>query len=276
MAKPTYEGSIASVTPTVCELFGIPPPADSSESSLASVMRHSKGVLDGALIERCLIYCPDALGDHLWTRFSEHRERVTKCCPHRVSVSAVIPPITPVCFASVFTGAPPEVHGIQRYERPVLTCDTLFDALARSNRRIAIVAVRNSSIDLIFRNRPLDYFSEAHDRSTTDRTLRVLRSDEHDLVVVYHQEYDDQLHRTEPFSAECVQAMERHVTSVQVLADAARSAWSRRSYAIVVAPDHGAHVNADTNRGDHGLDIPEDMSVSHWYGVFAPSLKAAV
>lgn len=275
MARPMYEGSIASVTPTVCELFGIPPPADSSERSLASVMQHSKNVLNGALIERCLIYCPDALGDHLWTRFAEQRERVTKCCPHRVSVSAVLPPKTPVCFASVFTGAPPEVHGIRRYERPILTCDTLFDALSRSNRRIAIVAVRNSSIDLIFRNRPLDYFSEVHDRSTTERTLRVLGSNVHDLIVVYHQEYDDQLHRTEPFSAECVQAMERHVSSVQVLADAARTAWSGRSYAIVVAPDHGAHVNAETNKGDHGLDIPEDISVSHWYGVFAAEPASA-
>jgi hypothetical protein len=147
----------------------------------------------------------------------------------------------------------------------------LFDALVRSNRRVAVIAVRNSSIDLIFRNRPLDYFSEPYDQETTERALSVVAADEHDLVVVYHQEYDDQLHRTQPFSAECIDAMERHVASVQVLADAAAASWAARSYAMIVAPDHGAHLNAETGQGDHGLDIPEDVSVSHWYGAFGPS-----
>ena len=225
---------------------------------------------NGAAIERCLIYCPDALGNHLWARFPEHRDRVTKCCPQRFEVAALGPPKTPVCFASVFTGAPPEVHGIRGYERPVVTCDTLFDALVRSNRRVAIVAVRDSSIDIIFRDRPLDYFSELYDQETTDRALQLLSSDAQDLIVVYHQEYDDQLHRTQPFSTECVEAMERHVATVQVLAGAAAISWSGRPYAMVVAPDHGAHFDVEKGRGDHGLDIPEDMSVSHWYGAFAP------
>src|SRR5690606_5858086 len=182
MSSPTYEGTIASVAPTVCELFGIPTPTSSLESSLDSVLRYSAGRLNGAPIERCLIYCPDALGNHLWARFPEQRDRVTKCCPQRVDVSAVVPPRTPVCFASLFTGAPPEVHGIRRYERPVVTCDTLFDVLVRCNRRVAIVAVRNSSIDIIFRDRPLDYFSEPYDQEATDRALHVLESAVHDLI----------------------------------------------------------------------------------------------
>lgn len=157
-----YEGSIASVTPTVCELFGIAAPSSSIENPLARAIRYASDRLAGGFIERCLIYCPDALGDHLWDRFPDQRERITQCCPQRFSVAAVVPPKTPVCFASVFTGAPPEVHGIRRYERPTLTCDTLFDALVRAGRRVAIIAVRESSIDLIFRHRPLDYFSEAY------------------------------------------------------------------------------------------------------------------
>ena len=38
---------------------------------------------------------------------------------------------------------------------------------------------------------------------------------------------------------------------------------------MILAPDHGAHVDADTGKGDHGLDIPEDMQVSHWYRIEA-------
>jgi hypothetical protein len=270
MTDAFHEGSIASLTPTICSLFGVAAPAVSNEKPLDSVLRYATDQLDGRSLERCLIYCPDALGNHLWSQFPGHRERISACCPHRVAVSAVFPPKTPVCFASVFTGAPPEVHGIRRYERPVLSCDTLFDAFARTGRRVAIVAVRESSIDIIFRNRALDYFSESDDSEVTARAVSLLAADSHDLIVAYHQEYDDQVHRTQPFSPTAVRAMHNHVASVELLTEAARSSWSKHSFAMAVAPDHGAHLDPETGRGDHGLDVLEDMSVSHWYGIFGP------
>jgi hypothetical protein len=262
------EGSIASVTPTVCGLFRVAPPALTSEPMLASIRARSYATLGDRRIERCLVYCPDALGDHIWSRFPEYGAAVSEYCPQRVHVSSVLPPKTPVCFASVFTGAPPDRHAIRKPERPVLTCDTLFDALIRAGRRIAIVAVRASSIDLMFRNRTIDYFSEEYDKEVTVQALTLLRTDAHDLVVVYHQEYDDQLHQTRPFSDQCVQALRNHIASLQQLAAAARTAWANRKHAIVVAPDHGAHFDEAMGVGDHGLDIPEDMCVSHWYGIY--------
>jgi hypothetical protein len=36
----------------------------------------------------------------------------------------------------------------------------------------------------------------------------------HDLIVLYNQEYDDQPHRTQPFSQECLTALEHHVSTV--------------------------------------------------------------
>jgi hypothetical protein len=149
-----------------------------------------------------------------------------------------------------------------------LTCDTLFDALLRAGKRVTIVAVQGSSIDRLFRNRAIDYFPEAYDEQVTTRVLSLLSLNAHDLVVVYHQEYDDRLHETHPFSERCVQAMSNHVQSLQELATACRVAWARHRYAVVMAPDHGAHKDEATGRGDHGLDIPEDMEVSHWYGVY--------
>ena len=41
-----------------------------------------------------------------------------------------------------------------------------------------------------------------------------------------------------------------------------------RRHALVVAPDHGAHFDEALGVGSHGLDIPEDMQVSHWYGIY--------
>ena len=260
--------TIASLTPTVCGLFQIPPPTLSAEPALDDIRQDARAVLGGTPIDRCLVYCPDALGEHLWSRYAAQAETIGAVCPQRVHLASMHPPKTPVCYASVFSGAPPEIHGIRHYERPVLAIDTLFDALIRAGRRAAIVAVKDSSIDVIFRGRALDYFSEEYDAQAQERALALLAANEHDLIVVYHQEYDDQLHRTEPFSAECLAAMRRHVASLQALAAAARTAWRARPHAIVVAPDHGAHLDPATGRGDHGLDIPEDMEVSHWYGVF--------
>jgi hypothetical protein len=272
---PTYEGSIATVTPTICDLFGVRPPVVCNHEPLASVREAFADQLRSSTVERCLVYCPDALGDHLWARFPQQRSVIDQQCPHRVSLHAAFPPKTPVCFASVFTGASPDVHGIRRYEKPVLTCETLFDVFIQAGLKVAIAAVRDSSIDLLFRDRAIDYFSEPYDDEVTARALTLLAEDAHDLVVVYHQEYDDQVHQTQPFSDTCVAAMHNHVGAVQTLIAAASNAWSSRTWAAVVAPDHGAHLDPDTQRGDHGADIEEDMAVSHWYAVAAPSIAGS-
>jgi predicted AlkP superfamily phosphohydrolase/phosphomutase len=68
---------------------------------------------------------------------------VVSFAPIEISLQSVTPPKTPVCFASLFTGAAPDQHGIRKYEKPVLKCDTLFDALIRAGKRGAIVAVRD-------------------------------------------------------------------------------------------------------------------------------------
>ena len=252
----------------VCSLFGINAPALTSEPVLDAVRKYANSTLGTAPVERCLVYCPDALGDHIWSKCVEQSAAIAAHAPQRVHVSSVVPPKTPVCFTSVFTGAQPEQHGIRRPERNVLTCDTLFDAMLRSGKRIAIVAVLNSSIDLLFRNRALDYYSESYDQEVTDRALDVLRANAHHLVVVYHQEYDDLLHRTQPFSEECLQAVANHVASFQRLTQAARAMWSAYNHGVIFAPDHGAHTDPATGKGTHGLDIPEDMSLCHWYGIF--------
>jgi hypothetical protein len=66
-----------------------------------------------------------------------------------------------------FQGRRPDEHGVKKYERPVLRCETLFDALIAAGKRVAIVAVRGSSIDLLFRERPIDHHSCDYDSVAT-------------------------------------------------------------------------------------------------------------
>lgn len=263
--------SIRSVTPTVCSLLGVEPPQICDAPPLAAVISSAREIAGTAPVERVLIYAPDALGEHLLRVDPSFFEPVVRNAPIRVRLKSVLPPKTPVCFASMFTGADPAVHGIRQYERPVLRVDTLFDALLRAGKRIAIVAVADSSIDLIFRERDIDYFSEKYDPEVTARTAALIDEDRHDLILAYHQEYDDRLHETGPFAPRAFLAARGHVDSFVQLSAMIDRGWSGHSRAIVMAPDHGAHVDPATGRGDHGDDSAEDMLLGHYYGIRAPA-----
>ncbi len=144
---------ITAVTPTICKLVGIPPPELSTREVIQSVVDAARELIGGRPVEKCLVYAPDAIGEALVRDYAEDFRPVIELAPLRVSLRSVFPPKTPVCFASMFTGALPEAHGIRRYEKPVLSCDTLFDAFLRAGKRVAIVAVEESSISRIFLNR---------------------------------------------------------------------------------------------------------------------------
>jgi predicted AlkP superfamily pyrophosphatase or phosphodiesterase len=167
----------------------------------------------------------------------------------------------------MFTGAGPSEHGITKYEKPVLRCDTVFDAFARAGRRVAIIAVKGSSIDTIFQGRTVDYFSEDYDPQVTARTQAVLEEGMHDVVLAYLQEYDDTLHRTTPFSPDALQAMRNNIAAFDHLCEILDQAWARYDRAILFSPDHGGHIDPATGRGTHGLSSPDDLEVLHFFGV---------
>ena len=50
---------------------------------------------------------------------------------------------------------------------------------------------------------------------------------------------------------------------------AAAKAWAGRRYGIAFLPDHGCH-EIDGGCGSHGLDMPEDMNIIHFYGFHTP------
>lgn len=247
---------LRAVAPTLCQVLGLEPPALARAAPVPG--------LDGRA-RRALVYCPDALGLHALERWPALHARLRAVSTHEVELRSMVPPKTPVCFATIFTGGTPEEHGIRRYERPVLACDTVFDALVRAGKRAAIVAVEGSSIDLIFRERPLDYDSPRYDPLVTARTLELLAADQHDLIVAYHQEYDDLLHRTGPFSALAARAAEHHVATFELLAETAAATWGRE-YLLAFCPDHGGH-ETPAGKGDHGEDRPEDMRVAHFFAM---------
>jgi len=265
MKFPAHHGSIATLTPTICDLLGIDPPDVSEEPALDMVISTLRD--KNAPLQKCLIYSPDGIGAHLWETHYSELSKLLPLAPLQVPLRAVFPPVTPVWFASIFSGAAPDVHGIHSYTRPVLKCDTFFDALIRGNKKAAIISPKNSSIDLIFRNREIAYFSEVDDKAVAQRVLELIEYDDYDVIVAYQADYDDFLHQTQPYSQICIQALCQHIQDFKNMAEAASRQWQGKGHVIAFAPDHGAHINPSTGKGDHGLDIPEDMDIFHCYGI---------
>ena len=257
---------IRSMTPTICSLFGVDLPALSTGRTVDQVMNAAAEAASGC-IDRCLLYTPDAVGTAVYRDNRALFEPVLGLAPIEVSLLSVVPPKTPVCYASMFSGSSPESHGIQSYIKKVLTCETLFDVMARAGKRVAIVAVAGSSMDILFRGREIDYFSEAYDNEVTKCTLELVEADDHDLIIAYHQEYDDALHESDPRSPEALAAVGNHIRSFVSFADVCDAAWGGHTRLVTFAPDHGAHLDPSTGKGTHGDDIPEDMQLTHFFGL---------
>ena len=257
---------VTSLTPTVCDLCGIRRPAQCGDEPVAAVLQAAQELLHGEKIDKVLIFAPDAVGLHLWEKFPGEREQVESLAPLRVPVRVVMPSVTPVCFGSMFSGALPEVHGIREYAKPVLTCETLFNVFPEAGRKTAIAAVNGCSIDTIFRRRPVTYISTIKDADTLAFSEHLLRNPEYDVLLSYAYDYDHESHAAGPFSERALAAFQADLASFRKLSALADEAWADHNRLVVFAPDHGQH-EATPGRGSHGLDIPEDMLVYHFYAI---------
>lgn len=258
---------ITTVTPTVCKLMGIEPPRLSTDEVIEDIVGKALG---STPINRCLFFAPDAIGEYLYRDYRNDFRAVEELAPISVLTSSIYPTVTPVCFGSMFTGALPEAHGIVKYDKPVLRCDTIFDALLRAGKRVAIVAVDGSSIAKIFLERELDYYIEKDDAMVNEKTLEIIDDGLHDFILVYNQDYDDNIHALTPRAPEAIDAMRTHIRDFKRLAERFLERHREEARLVVFSPDHGVHLDEETGRGSHGLDTPEDMEVRSFWGIYPP------
>jgi len=247
--------------------MGVEAPKDCGAVPFLKVLDAAKSVMDGGKVEKALIYAPDAIGEGLYRDFYPLFSDVRKMAPVDIETRSVVPTWTPVCFASMFSGASPEVHGITRYEKPVLRIDTIFDALPRAGKRVAIVAVKGCSIDLIFRGRSVDYYTEEYDPQVAARALELIDDGRHDFIVAYNQEYDDLMHGSTPRDPKALEAFKRHLATFIKLASTFDERQRKSNRIVAFTPDHGTHIDPQTGKGTHGTDSPEDIEVHHFWGV---------
>ena len=184
---------------SICNAMGVEPPKQ-ADKSIPLVDEFVKSRMGEEKVDRVLIYNPDCIGHWHLQKYTDLFIPVLVNTELTVPLSTVSPAWTPICFGSMYTGVPPLVHGILKYEKPIIKVDSFFDALPRSGKKVANIAVDHSSMAMIFLERPVDYYIMPYDNEVVEKTLDLIKEDKYDAIVSYNQEYDDMIHRTTPES----------------------------------------------------------------------------
>lgn len=257
-------GFAASVT----KAMGVPAPMH-AEAPLAAVDALVKAFSKSGMADRVLCYNPDCLAFWLYQKYTDLFIPVMIRTQLTMPMRAVFPPVTPVNFGTMFTGAMPVVHGIRKYEKILIRIDTIFDALVRAGKKVALLVRTDSSMSKIFLERPIDYFIYDSDKEIEETGLRLIREDKYDFLLVYQMDYDDRIHETTPESEVSMSALKRHIRTFATLSDAVKEHWKKHDTLLAFAPDHGVHETV-MGVGDHFADIDVDMNMVHFWA-FQPA-----
>lgn len=252
---------LTGVAASVCGALGVEAPKSAAEPlDVLTKLTEGKGV------DRVFMYNPDAVALWIFEKYTDLFTPVMLNSDITLPLQTVMPSVTPVCFATMYTGATPDVHGIQSYTKPVVKTDSVYDALIRAGKKPCIVSTGNDSMSKIFLERDMDYFIVETPDEANEKALELIKEDKYDLISVYNGNYDGRMHRVGPEGEEAIEALKHNVKAYETFAAAIKENWKDHKTLLGFAPDHGCH-EIDGEAGSHGLMMPEDMNIVHFYGI---------
>lgn len=278
MEKELNKISIERVCKALCDCMNIQSPIyakikcnlTAEEDNLNILMEYVNSVIKEASIDKLLIYNPDAIGQWVYEKCPKIFEPIKNSSELIVNMRSVYPPKTPVCFASMYTGAVPNVHGITKYEKRPLDIDTFFDMAILAGKKVCIVTIANQSMDILFRDKGVDIYTLKKDREVITLAVDLIKNSDYDIICVYNQEYDDALHRSYPLSCWAKRALKHYNASYEMLCNAVSESWIDYNALVGCLTDHGSHSKW-YGLGTHGKNISKDMNICHFYKVFPKS-----
>lgn len=222
----------------------------------------------GEKADRVFMYNPDAIAQWIIEKYPEMLfHRTEKYFDLKLPLCSVMPSVTPVCFGTMYTGAQPQVHGIQKYEKPVIKIDTLFDALIRAGKNPAIIADSKCSLGKIYLERNMDYFIYDNLDELNAAAGEIIRRDEHDFILVYNGNFDSTMHKTGPESPIALGELRSNVRTFAMFSAIIEKYWGEHNSLVGFAMDHGCH-GIDGDCGSHGLETEEDLNITHFYKAY--------
>lgn len=223
--------------------------------------------LNGKKADRIFIYNPDAIAQWIYEKYQDFFTDVKKLTDIELPLCSVMPSVTPVCFATMYTGTQPETHGIRKYEKPVLKTDSIFDALIRAGKKPAIVAESKSSMAMIYLEKDMDYYIYDTIEEVNSKAKELILEDKYDFIAVYNGDYDSAMHKYGPEGKIPVEKLKLNCEAFIEFAELIKENWKNHNTLIGFAMDHGCH-EIDGECGSHGLDMEEDLNIVHLYGVY--------
>ena len=264
---------IRATAATVCSLLQVTPP-DGAFPANDAVLSAAQAAFGGAACDRVFLYNPDAIALWLYEKYAARFAPLEQPGVLRLPMRTVFPPVTPVCFASMYSGLAPEAHGIRKYEKPVLRVPTIFDALPAAGRRTAIVCTEGDSIARIFLDRSVDYFFYRSKQACNAKALELIRQDAYSCIVLYNGDYDYWMHRCSPEGRRALRALNENIDTCCTLRRAIAASWQAHNSVLAFAPDHGCH-RVYGFFGTHGIDAPCDRETVHFYSFLPAAARAA-
>ena len=257
--------SLATLSGALAYAMGIEAPAQ-SEAANEKLCRYLDESLSGEKVTRIFMYNPDAVAQWIYQKYPHMFAEAKQRTDIEIPMQTVMPSVTPVCFGTMYTGAQPEIHGIQSYTKPVIRIDTLFDALIRSGKKAAIVSTAGDSMSKIFLERDMDYFLYDTVEQVNAKACELIIENQHDFIAVYNGNYDSRMHKCGPESKEALGELRSNVRTFGMFSELIAAHWKKNNTLIGFAMDHGCH-EIDGDCGSHGLDMDEDINITHFYKV---------
>ena len=223
-------------------------------------------ILCGKKADRVFMYNPDAIAQWIYEKYTHMFVELSKKMDIEIPFGTVMPSVTPVCFGTMYTGAQPKIHGIQAYVKPVITIDTIFDALIRNGKKPAIVSTTGDSMSKIYLERDMDYFIYDTVEQVNAKAAELIISDTYDFIAVYNENYDSYMHKFGPESNEALGELRANVRTFGMFYEMIAEHWKSHNTLIGFAMDHGCH-EIDGGCGSHGLDMEEDLNIVHLYKI---------
>lgn len=259
------ENSLDSICAALAYALGVEPPQQAAKAN-EQLVQYVNEIFDGEKADRIVMYNPDAIAEWVYQKYPHFFDEPKKVAGVEVPLRTVLPPVTPVCFGTMYTGAQPCVHGITKYTKPVIAIDTLFDALIRAGKKPAIISYGKSSMSNIYLQRDMDYFlfPEGGIDDVNAAAAELILRDEYDFIAIYNGNYDSVMHKRGPESPEALAELRSNAHSFKMIANLIERNWTGHNTLLGFAMDHGCH-EIDGGCGSHGLDMEEDLNIVHLY-----------
>ena len=262
------ERSLDTLCAALAEIIGIEPPKHAAPANPA-LIDYAKEKLGDKKADRIFMYNPDAVAQWIVEKYPDFIKMVSDRCELELPMRSPMPSVTPVCFGTMYTGAQPAVHGIQKYEKPVIKIDTLFDALVRAGKKVAIVAgsPRCSLSNIFLEREAVDYYIVANCEEVNAKAVELIIEDKHDFILAYNGNYDATMHKNGPEASISLAELRANARTFGMIAELIKNKWKGHNTLLGFAMDHGCH-EIDGGCGSHGLDMPEDLNIKHFYQIY--------